>query len=95
MTNTTLQSRLATANAFTVTLREKWERIDKSQADIARDAWIDPGYLSKLISGEKAKPSRDTIIRLATFGLSLTRYDTDDLLVAAEYAPLTTERNRE
>jgi transcriptional regulator with XRE-family HTH domain len=95
MTNATLQSRLAAANAFTRALREKWERIDKSQADIARDAWIDPGYLSKLISGEKAKPSRDTIIRLATFGMGLTRYDTDDLLIAAEYAPLTTERNRE
>lgn len=95
MTNATLQQRLASAGPFTKLLRELWEPSDKSQADIARDAWIDPGYLSKLLSGEKEKPSRDTVIRLAAFGLSLTRYQTDDLLLAASYAPLVTERNRE
>jgi hypothetical protein len=95
MTNATLQQRLASAGPFTKLLRELWERSEKSQADIARDAWIDPGYLSKLLSGEKDKPSRDTVIRLAVFGLNLTRYETDDLLIAASYAPLVVERNRE
>lgn len=95
MTSATLRERLETANAFTKLLRQAYEQCDKSQADIARDAWIDPGYLSKLLSGEKTNPSRDTIIRLAVYGLSLTRYDTDDLLLAAEFAPLVTDRNRE
>lgn len=94
MANATLQSRLASANAFTKLLREKWERGDKSQADISRDAWIDAGYLSKLLSGEKTYPGRDTVIRLAVFGLQLSRYETDDLLLAAGFAPLVTERNR-
>lgn len=94
MTNQTLQQRLASAGPFTIALRISWERLDKSQADIARDAWIDPGYLSKLLSGEKEKPSRDTVIRIAVFGLGLTRYETDDLLLAATYAPLVTERPR-
>lgn len=95
MTNTTLKARLAAANPFTKLMRETWERSDRSQADIARDAWIDPGYLSKLLSGEKDRPSRDTVIRLAVWGLGLSRYDTDDLLLAAQYAPLVTDRNRE
>ena len=94
MATATLQSRLASANAFTRLLRELWERGDKIQADISRDAWIDPGYLSKLLSGEKTNPSRDTVIRLAVFGLALSRYDTDDLLLAAGFAPLVTDRNR-
>ena len=62
---------------------------------VVRRAWIDPGYLSKLLSGEKTNPSRDTVIRLAVFGLALSRYETDDLLIAASYAPLVVERNRE
>ncbi len=95
MTQATLQARLASANAFTRLLREKYEAHDKSQADMARDAWIDPGYLSKLLSGEKTSPSRDLVIRLAVFGLRLPRYDTDDLLLAAGFAPLTNERQRE
>lgn len=95
MTNASLQSRLASASAFTKLLRQHYEQATKSQADIARDAWIDPGYLSKLLSGDKDRPGRDTVIRLAVWGLQLTRYETDDLLLAAEYAPLVTERNRE
>lgn len=95
MTTASLQARLASANAFTRLLRQKYEALDKSQADMARDAWIDPGYLSKLLSGEKVNPSRDLVVRLAVYGLQLSRYDTDDLLLEAGFAPLVHDRSRE
>jgi transcriptional regulator with XRE-family HTH domain len=94
MTSATLQQRLTSAGDFTKLLRQRYEATDRSQADMARDAWIDPGYLSKLLSGEKTNPSRDTVIRLAVFGLKLQRHDTDELLLAAEFAPLTQDRQR-
>ena len=31
-------------------------RTNKKQAQIARDAWLDESYVSRLISGERAKP---------------------------------------
>ena len=95
MTSVGIQARLASANAFTKLLRQYYEQSTKSQADIARDAQIDPGYLSKLLSGAKDRPERDPVIRLAIWGLELNRYDTDDLLHAAQYAPLVNPQSRE
>ena len=36
-------------------------RKNKRQAQIARDAWLDESYVSRLISGERANPSREAI----------------------------------
>ena len=60
----------------------------KRQADIARDAWLDESYVSRLISGERAKPSRDALILLGAFGLELPVHELDEVLIAAEYKPL-------
>ena len=68
-------------------------RLGKINADIARDAWMDEGYVSKLLSGEKFRPSRDVLIRLGAFGLNLAGPDVDELLMAAEYLPIVSPRS--
>ncbi len=67
----------------------------KINAEIARDAWIDEGYVSKLLAGEKYRPSRDALIRLAAFGLSLSIPDVNELLMAAEYLPIVSPKSIE
>ncbi|HEU0074391.1 MAG TPA: helix-turn-helix transcriptional regulator [Dehalococcoidia bacterium] len=88
MANTPLRSRYEVGEPLTQLLRRHRARLDKSQADIARDAWLDESYVSRLFSGERSNPSRDALILLAVFGLSLGLEDTDDLLMAADYRPL-------
>ena len=64
----------------------------KSKYAIAQYTGIDQAYLSRLESGEKAKPSREIVLAIAlaltseTNGLSI--YDIDELLMSAEYAPI-------
>ena len=58
------------------------------QADIARDAWLDESYVSRLVSGERANPSRDALILLGAFGLELPVHELDEVLMAADYKPL-------
>ena len=73
-------------------LRESYERIKrekgKSQAQIARDAWLDESYLSRLLSGERNNPSRDVLILVGNWGLELPVEDVDELLMAADYKAL-------
>ncbi len=60
----------------------------KRQSQIARDAWIDDSYVSRLLSGERESPSRDALILLGAFGLGLAVEEVDELLMAADYKPL-------
>ena len=88
MANTPLQSRFEVGTSLSELLRRQKTRLNKSQADIARDAWLDESYVSRLFSGERTNPSRDALILLAVFGLGLNLEDTDELLMAADYRPL-------
>jgi hypothetical protein len=88
MANTPLQSRLEVGTPLTQLLRRHKARLDKSQADMARDCWLDESYVSRLFTGERANPSRDALILLAAFGMGLGLEDTDELLLAADYRPL-------
>jgi transcriptional regulator with XRE-family HTH domain len=60
----------------------------KTQAQIARDAWLDESYVSRLLSGERDHPSRDALLLLAGWGLGLAVEEVDELLMAADYKPL-------
>jgi hypothetical protein len=60
----------------------------KTQADIARDAWLDTSYVSRLLSGQRLNPSRDALILLGCWGLELSVDEMDELLMAAEFRPL-------
>ena len=63
-------------------------RKNKRQAAIARDAWLDESYVSRLLSGQRSHPSRDALILLGAWGLELAVHELDELLIAAEYKPL-------
>ncbi|HXG35378.1 MAG TPA: helix-turn-helix transcriptional regulator [Dehalococcoidia bacterium] len=63
-------------------------RRGKSQAQIARDAWLDESYVSRLFSGERSNPSREALILLGCWGLELAVEEVDELLLAADYKPL-------
>lgn len=60
----------------------------KRQAQIARDAWLDESYVSRLLSGERDNPSRDALILLGGFGMELKVEELDELLMATNYKPL-------
>ena len=60
-------------------------RKSKNQAQIAGDAWLDESYVSRLISGERAHPSRDALILLGAWGLELAVHELDEVLMAADY----------
>lgn len=63
-------------------------RRGKHQAQVARDAWLDESYVSRLLSGERSNPSREAIILLGGWGLGLAVEEVDELLLAADYKPL-------
>ena len=60
----------------------------KKQAQIARDAWLDESYVSRLLSGERDNPSREALILLGCWGLDLAVEEIDEVLMAADYKPL-------
>ncbi len=76
---------------LTALLKKYAERVlrrGKHQAQIARDAWLDESYVSRLLSGERSNPSREAIILLGGWGLGLAVEEVDELLLAADYKPL-------
>ncbi len=73
---------------FTELLIEIREKTNKSQAEIARDSWLNESYVSRLFSGERTNPSRDALILLGAFGLELPVPEVDELLLAADYKQL-------
>ena len=91
MTNRVLawrEERTAPELPLTTVLREFRQKVDKSQAQIARDAWLDESYVSRLFSGQRDRPSRDAIILLAGFGMNLVVPDVEEVLLAADYRQL-------
>lgn len=60
----------------------------RSLNTIAHEALLDVGYLHRLKTGKKTNPSRDVLIRIG-LALKLTPEAVDDLLLAADYAPIT------
>ncbi len=71
MANTPLQTRFDVGTPLTQLLRSHRARLNKSQAEMARDCWLDETYISRLFSGERTNPSRDALILLAVFGMGL------------------------
>jgi transcriptional regulator with XRE-family HTH domain len=75
-------------NPLTELLIEIREKTSKSQAEVARDSWLNESYVSRLFSGERTNPSRDALILLGAFGLDLPVPEVDELLLAADYKQL-------
>ncbi len=76
---------------LTALLKKYAERVlrrGKHQAQIARDAWLDESYVSRLPSGERSNPSREALTLLGGWGLGLAVEEVDELLLAADYKPL-------
>ncbi len=88
MAHTSLQARFVAAGPLTEVLQRYRARLNKSQADIARDCWLDESYICRLFTGERTHPSRDALILLAVFGMGLGLEDSDEVLLAADYKPL-------
>jgi hypothetical protein len=64
--------------------------VAESNADIARDSWIDEADVSRLASGEKHPPSRDALIRLGAFELNLSVEDLDEPNSPRQPRPMST-----
>jgi len=88
MNRLALRPQLVVLSPLTEALRRYRVRAQKSQADISRDSWLNESYVSRLFSGERTNPSRDALILLAVYGLSLPLEDADEVLLAADYKPL-------
>jgi hypothetical protein len=72
-------------------LRAYIGRDPRSLNRVAQAALLDVAYLWRLQAGEKRHPSRDVLIRLG-LALRLEPEELDELLVAADYAPITLRR---
>lgn len=74
--------------SFTSLLKSHCEQNGRLRYDaVATAAHLDAAYVYRLIKGEKCHPSSNTVIRLA-LALRLSVAQTDELLMAAGYAPL-------
>ena len=77
---------------LTILLGKYSERVrrkkGKTQAQIARDAWLADSYVSRLLSGDRSNPSRDALVLLGCWGLELSVDEMDELLLSADYKPL-------
>lgn len=80
-------------NELTVVLQKFRAQMQRTQAAVARETWLDESYISRLFSGERTNPSRDTVILLSAFGLGLDLPDTEELLLVAGYRPLRPREN--
>ena len=64
------------------------QRDGRSLNRIALASLMDVAYLWRLKEGDRRRPSRDVLIRLS-LALRLDPKELDELLVAADYAPIT------
>ncbi len=72
-------------------LARHFNRSALSYGQLADAVHRDIGYIHRLINGVQSRPSPNTIIRLA-LALKLSVIQTDELLMAAGYAPLVYPR---
>ncbi|HEY7063509.1 MAG TPA: hypothetical protein VII06_18665 [Chloroflexota bacterium] len=85
---------------FTGCLNRCLQRSGLSLSALARRAWLDISYVSRLVHlpcdplnprcddrGDRRHPSRDTVLRLG-LAMQLPLEQMDELLLAAGYAPL-------
>lgn len=73
-------------------LLDRYLRHDgRSLNQIAQAAVVDVAYLWRLREGQKGSPSRDVLIRLA-LALRLEPEELDEILVAVDYAPITSRQ---
>ena len=77
---------------FAETLQALRQRSGKSMYRLAQDSGIDQSYILRLERGEKDNPSCNTVLMI---GFALVRncdsvdiHDVEELLLAADYAPL-------
>ena len=73
-------------------LQQLREKAGKSRYELSKLSGLDQAFIGRLETGEK-NPSRNTVIRL---GIALVRgntkvslFDIDELLITAEFAPLS------
>lgn len=78
--------------SFAETLKRLRTKADKSRYQVWRFSGIDQSYVARLENGKKDCPSRTTVILI---GMALLRNsnkielsDIEELLLAADYAPL-------
>ncbi len=72
---------------FTRVLRSLYFGRKFAYGKVAAAAHLDVKYMYELVQGTKHKPSRDIVIRIGT-ALHLGVNEMDELLLAAEHAPL-------
>ena len=77
---------------FSVLLRSLRDRSGKSRYRLAQFSGVNEGYLLRLETGERRKPTRDTVVKLGLAlvadSSSVTLHDVNELLLSAEHAPL-------
>jgi transcriptional regulator with XRE-family HTH domain len=78
--------------SFGDTLKALRKKAGKSRYRLAQYSGIDQAYIQRLETGERSNPSRDVVLMI---GLALVEnlstvslHDVDELLLAADYAPL-------
>jgi hypothetical protein len=69
-------------------LREYIRRTRRSYHEIAAASYVDVAYVHRLATGGKCHPSRDTLIKVAVWGLGLAPHELDEILLCAGLAPL-------
>jgi len=88
MANTPLREQEVVGSPLTQVLRRYRAQLNKTQHDIALDAWLDEAYVSRLFRGERIHPSRDALILLSVFGMGLGLEEANEVLLEADYKPL-------
>ena len=80
------------ASDFSRLLRHLTAKSGKTRYRLAQCSGVDEAYIFRLENGKRHNPSRDMVLKLG-LGLmhgssSITIYDVDELLLAAEFSPL-------
>jgi hypothetical protein len=69
-------------------LRQRFVASKRSYTEVAAASDLDVAYVYRLVNGVQSHPTRDVVIRLGFAGLRLAIEEVDELLLAAECAPL-------
>jgi len=81
---------------FTKTLAKLLKKARITKYRLATDGQVDPSYVTRLLNGERQKPSRRVVLALAQalldYSGKITLKDVDNLLKGAGYGPLPRQR---